>query len=407
MKKILVLDTGKEWGGGTNSLLELVKRVDKNRYSFSAIFLYNYGRNDGVTIGDTLSSLGVEFIYMPIRRQGLGIKSMKECSRAILFYSKTLKRRAVFWIDFYTRINRTAKKIIDVVRKNEYSLLYMNNQPSSNLEGLLAAHLGTALTKGGFSIPIVQHARSNARLLPEEVRLANMYLARMICVSEGLKDSYVKQNIRGDIVRVVYNGIDVTIKPSTPPSQIRQELGIRDAEVLIGMVGSLMKRKGFDLFISSLKRLKESGKGFKGLIIGTGPEVKRLRQFSERLDLADDIIFAGFKNDAISYINALDILVLSSHGEGFPRSILEAMLMAKPVVATNVTGSAELVIDGETGYLVPTNPEKLSQALLRLMDDRGLRELMGEKGRKRVIENFSIEKYIAGVEELFSEVLAG
>ena len=102
----------------------------------------------------------------------------------------------------------------------------------------------------------------------------------------------------------------------------------------------------------------------------------------------------------------MDIFVLPSEKEGLPRVILEAMLMAKPVVACDVTGPSELVVDGETGFLVPVkNPQMLSSALLNFIASNSMIKQMGEKGRVRVLEKFSIDSYVRGVNKIFEEVL--
>lgn len=398
MKNILILDTGKEWGGGTNSLLELLKRIDKNKYHFTALFYNNYKKGNDSEIKSEIEKLGIDFQLIKRKKQPLAVKALKELGRLLLFFSKKAIRHYIFFIDYHFRIKPDSIEIMSILKKQDIDLLYMNNQPSSNLAGMLAAK--------DFEMPVIQHARSNAQLLPKEVKIANQRLARMICVSNGLKFNYLRQGIKKDIVYVVYNGIDTTITPAVSPDIIRKELRINDNEMIIGMVGSLMKRKGFDIFIKALSHLKNTAKNFKGLVIGSGPIIKDLMRLTDTLGLRGYLIFAGFKDDVFSYINAVDILVLSSFGEGLPRVILEAMLAGKPVVASNVTGSSELVIDGETGFLVPAgHPALFADAILKLLENPDLRKQMGEKARKRVIENFSIEGYVNGVEHVFAEVL--
>lgn len=123
-------------------------------------------------------------------------------------------------------------------------------------------------------------------------------------------------------------------------------------------------------------------------------------------NLEKEIIFAGFQSDPISYINAFDVFVLTSEREGFPRVILESMLMGKPVVASKIPGVLSLVVDGETGFLVPPkNPQGFTEKISLLIKDPQLRKKLGEQGRKRILKNFSIEKYVEGVEKVFAEVL--
>ena len=397
-KKILILDTGKEWGGGTNSLLELLKRIDKGRYHFSAVFYANYTRGAGVDIKAELENLGIDFSLLMQRELPVRAKMLKELIRGVFFFSRSLKRYGVFFVDYYFRIKQTSDKLLKIIRNINADALYLNNQPSSNLEGLLAAQHA--------AIPVIQHARSNASLLPIETRIANRAITSMICVSAGLKSNYITQGIQERITTVVYNGIDIARKPGRAREVILNELGIKNNEVLVGMVGSLLKRKRFDIFIRALKDLKDADTQFKGVIVGDGPENESLRQMVNHLGLKGEVVFTGFKADGLSYINVLDILVLSSLEEGFPRVILEAMLMEKPVVVSDIPGPSELVIHNETGYLVPAGrPDAFAGFLRRLLERPGLRAQMGKKGRERVVEQFSIERYVHGVSKVFEEVL--
>ncbi|HCE79350.1 MAG TPA: glycosyltransferase, partial [Thermodesulfobacterium commune] len=151
------------------------------------------------------------------------------------------------------------------------------------------------------------------------------------------------------------------------------------------------------------KQIKEP---FKAVIVGDGPEKEELIKLVRERNLEKEIIFAGFQSDPISYINAFDVFVLTSEREGFPRVILESMLMGKPVVASKIPGVLSLVVDGETGFLVPPkNPQGFTEKISLLIKDPQLRKKLGEQGRKRILKNFSIEKYVEGVEKVFAEVL--
>ncbi|MCX5717114.1 MAG: glycosyltransferase, partial [Nitrospirae bacterium] len=100
-KKILILDTGKEWGGGTNSLLELLKRIDKNRYSLTLLFYNNYKKGTDSDIRTEAEKLGVRFLLLAQEKQPVLVKIAKELSRLIFFFSRRLKRYFVFLIDYH------------------------------------------------------------------------------------------------------------------------------------------------------------------------------------------------------------------------------------------------------------------------------------------------------------------
>jgi len=404
MKKIydiLILDTGKEWGGGTNSLIELLKRIDRKKYNFTVLFYYNYNKGNDSNIQKEIEKLGIKFVLLPQKSQAIFIKIIKEVSRILFFYSKKIKKIIIFWIDYFCKIKPNATRIAKIMQDLQIDLLYMNNQPSSNFEGIIASKI--------TGIPALQHSRIETRLNCFEIKATNLWLKKMICNSYGVKDAFVKQGIDAKKCVVVHNGIDPETKPSISPIEIRKKLGISENDILIGTVGSLIKRKRIiDLIEAFYIVTNHTKNSVKCIIVGDGPEKDSLLKYAKTKKIHDKIVFAGFQSDAISYINAMDIFVLSSEREGFSKVTLEAMLMGKPVVASNVIGPAELVIDGETGFLVMAkNPEALAEKILLLIKNPELRKQMGEKGRERVIKYFSIEHYVKGVENVFEEALKG
>lgn len=395
-KKVLVLDTGREWGGGTNSLLELLKRIDRNKYEFTALFYKNYKAGGSSDIKTELGKVGVGFILLERQEQTLYSKALKETGRTLLSFNRGLKKKYIFKMDYSGRIVPDSKRIATIIKEKGFDLLYMNNQPSSNLEGILAAKEA--------GVPSIQHSRVEVRLNAVEAGAVNKCVSKVICVSRGVMDSLVESGVERERCTVVYNGIDKGFKPLRTPQDIRKEIGCKE-EFLIGTVGSLIKRKRVNLLIDAMEELKGI-EGLKCVIVGEGPEAERLKTEALKKGITDKIIFTGFSTDALSYINAMDVFVLPSEKEGLPRVVLEAMLMGKPVVAFDVVGTGELIVDGRTGFLLKEeNGSALASAIRKLYSDKGLMKRMGEEGRIRVMDNFGIDKYVSGVGKVFKEVL--
>jgi glycosyltransferase involved in cell wall biosynthesis len=207
-------------------------------------------------------------------------------------------------------------------------------------------------------------------------------------------------------MEVVYNGIDQDVKPLIARNDVRRELGVEEDTVLIGSVGSLVGRKRFCDMVDAVAALKEKGKPVVGIVVGEGPERKNLESQIKDAGVKDFFLLPGFKQDPLSYLCAMDVFVLPSRREGFPRVILEAMLMNLPVVACSVAGPLEQVVHGETGYLYDAGDvENLSGFLAHLADSSDLRMRMGARSREVVLEKFSMQAYINGVERVFAEVL--
>lgn len=380
-------------------MLELLKRIDRSKYAFTCVFYDDYRKGDGTSIGEELARLGIDFVRLPRRAQPIVVKFIKELVRALFFFSRRLRRLGVFFVEFQFRIRPDARRIADILRDRRADLVYLNNQPSSNLEGILAARAA--------GLPAIQHSRIDVTLNSIEVNIANDGLCRIICVSDGVRQSLVRQGVNAANCVVVHNGIDARTRPSQPAAEVRAAWGIGGDEFLIGTVGSLVRRKRVSDLIEAVAALATKERNsIKCLIVGSGPEQSSLAAVAERLNVSDRIVFTGFQADPVSITNALDIFVLPSTQEGLPRVILEAMLMAKAVVASNVIGPAELVVDGETGFLLsPGDIDSWINALRRLINDATLRKRMGEAGRRRVLEKFLIERYVAGVCAIFDQIL--
>ena len=398
-KKILVLDTGKEWGGGTNSLLEFLRRSDSVKYQFVILFYHNVIKPDESDIRSEVEKLGIQFMTLERRGQPAAVKILKELGRTLLFFNEKLKRKFVFHIDYLFRIKNDARSITKILKDQNIDLLYMNNQPSSNLEGIIAAQEA--------GIRSLLHSRIETDLNPFEVNAVNRSLTKMICVSEGVRKNFIDHGVESSKCTVIHNGIDSRTTPAVSAEKIRHGLKIKDNEILIGSAGSLIKRKRFNDLIEVVSRLIRSRPSLqiKCLILGDGPEKENLQKMIDRSGLNGNIILGGFKPDAISYINAMDIFVLPSEREGLPRVILEAMLMKKPVIASCIPGPSELIINERTGFLFqPGNVGELYGRISSLLSSAVLREGMGESGRKRVVDHFSIEQYVDEVSSILAEV---
>ncbi len=399
MKNILILDTGNEWGGGTNSLLEFLKRADKDRYAFTALFYRNYEKGSESDMRTEMEKLDIAFVLFERKRQPTPAKVLKNLIRSLFFWNKRLANRFVFFVDYHFRIRPNAQEIARNLRDMKIDLIYMNNQPSSNLEGILAA--------GESGTLALQHCRKEAALNSFEVAAVNKWLPKIICVSKSIRQSLIDQGVEAEKCSVVYNGIDSGVIPETVPSKIRKQWRIADDEILVGTVGSLNKGKRVKDLVEAMSIVAlGTVKPIKCIVVGEGREKGHLIEMGCRNSLGDKIIFTGFLSDAISHTNAMDIFVLPSEKEGLPRVILEAMLMGKPVIACDVPGSSELVVHGKTGILVPVgSPDSLAAALLTLIEDSDLRERMGAEGKKRVVSNFTIGNYVKGVEQILDEIL--
>jgi glycosyltransferase involved in cell wall biosynthesis len=388
MIKVLLLDTGKEWGGGTNSLLELLKRIDRQRFAVTACFYHDYGKGSDSSISREMAALDIPFLRLPTLRQPLWAKLAKELARGLLVWAPRLRRAAVFAVDRVWRIAPRARAIAKLLGDGGYDLIYLNNQPASNLEGYLGGELAGK--------PVVQHCRIDVALNAFEIATSNRIAARIICVSNGLAQSLRDQGVDAARIVVVPNAID---SAQAAPQAVRLE-GIPTGAIVIGTVGSLIKRKSIDHLIRALAVRQEQ---LHLLVLGEGPEEVALRRLASALDIAERVHFAGFQERPLPWLAAMDIFVLASAKEGLPRVVLEAMLLGKPVIASRVIGPAELVVPGETGFLYEYGDvQALASHIGELAASPSVRARFGSAGQQRVVEHYSIERYVSGVEDVLA-----
>ncbi len=172
----------------------------------------------------------------------------------------------------------------------------------------------------------------------------------------------------------------------------RQQLGLSPDATVIGTVGRLTKQKGYSVLLAAAPLVLTQMPTAHFLIIGTGELAASLQQQAQALGMADRVIFTGARSDIEELLAIMDIFVSSSLWEGLPTVILESMAAGVPVLATQVSGSTELVIDGVTGGLVaPGDPAKLAEGILKLLSNRQLALQMSEQARRFVAQRFSIQ----------------
>ncbi len=195
---------------------------------------------------------------------------------------------------------------------------------------------------------------------------------------------------------VLGNGVDVDsfVRAATQREAVRQELGLT-SEPVVAFTGRFVREKGVAELLGAVAHLRQDRPDLRLLIIGGSlpsdrdPAEAQLAKMVEKLGLHEAIITTGFTNRVAGYLSAADVFVLPSYREGMPRSILEAMALGLPVVATDIRGCREEVVNGETGFLVPVRDSvALAERIGRLIDDTELCQRMGAAGQTRARELF-------------------
>jgi glycosyltransferase involved in cell wall biosynthesis len=225
-------------------------------------------------------------------------------------------------------------------------------------------------------------------------------------VSEATAASHLAAGmVRESELSVVWNGIDVDRwqPDARARCEAREELGVKD-DFLWLAVGRLEAVKDYPSLLRAMTRTPERA---RLLVLGAGPQEGRLAELAEWLGLKQRVRFAGFEPNVLRWMRAADGFVLSSRYEGLPMVLLEAGACVVPVVATDVPGTREVIVDGETGWLAPAgDAEELAKTMMKLMHTPpDARHAMGERARRHVARNFSLEAALDRWERLYANLL--
>lgn len=207
--------------------------------------------------------------------------------------------------------------------------------------------------------------------------------------------------IKRENIITIPNGIDVkSFSVKVNRKKKLEELGIDSNCKIVGTVSRLYEpTKGIKILLEAFN-IVQSKINSQLLVVGSGKDEKKLKQMALKLKI--NVLFLGERNNVAEILPIMDIFVLPSLSEGSPVVILEAMASGLPVVATDVGGSREVVLDGKTGYIVKSgNPIKLAEKIKDFLDNDERRKKFGEEGFRRVQENFSIDKTVSKIESLW------
>ena len=229
---------------------------------------------------------------------------------------------------------------------------------------------------------------------------------RLVGNSRAVVDFYRKVGVPEDRLACIPSGIAAEEPPPVDPTAVRAEFGWAPDAPVVLFVGRLAAQKGVDDLIAALDLLQHVRPDLRSLIVGDGPLRGQLEETAHAFRLLDDAVrFLGHRDDVPRLLAASDLLVLPSLYEGLPNVVLEAMRFRKPVVATAAPGTTEVVIDGETGLLVPLRtPTALAEAIRTVIGDPALARRLGESGRARVEAEFRAETMVARFADLYEQL---
>jgi len=360
---VLYIITELNTGGAQMALWRLLARLDRLRFSPTVACLYN----------------GDKAVAQAIRALGIEVWDARMCHKGDV---------AALW-RLYRRIYRLRPTIL-------HASLFHANLPGRIL-GRLAGVPVVICSERTMAMESQWRYRLNRWTigLVDRVTVVSV-LVRDFCIAHiGLPPRKLV---------LIPNGVELPRAPLASRQEVRIEVGLPLDAPVAGAVSRLDPVKGVRFLIQALTRLG----GVHLAIAGDGPERAALEALAERLGVAGRVHWLGQRGDVQRLLLAFDLFVQPSLHEGLPNTVLEAMAAGLPVVATGVGGTPEAVVDGVTGLLVrPGDPEPLARAISRLLDDPAARQTMGQAGRERVVQHFTVERMVAQTETLYEQLLVG
>ena len=229
---------------------------------------------------------------------------------------------------------------------------------------------------------------------------------RIVVNSSGVRDFYVQHGLPSEKFTVIPNGIGPAAPSDLSRADLLAELELPAAARLIGAVGRLWPQKRIKDLIWAADLLKVIRDDVHLLIIGDGPLRQRLERFRRQVRIEDKVHFLGHRDDVPRLLPHFDALWLASEYEGLPNVVMEAMAAGVPVVASDISGNRDLIVSGETGYLVPLGDRAaFARETRRLLEDAELARRLGEAGRRRMLAEFTVEQMIARHAALYRELV--
>jgi glycosyltransferase involved in cell wall biosynthesis len=209
-----------------------------------------------------------------------------------------------------------------------------------------------------------------------------------------------------DRVVVLHNGVDTSEPRRDVGAAFLTRLGAPPGSPVVAGVGRLASLKGFGVLMEAFREVRESFPGARLLILGEGGQRARLEAVRSRLGLEGSVLMPGHADDVRDILSRVDAYVLSSRIEGMANTLLEAMSVGAPIVATDVSGTTEAVRPGIDGLVVPPdNPAALAEALGKLLGDRDLAARLGESARTRAAEMFGMDRMVHELEGMLKSAL--
>jgi glycosyltransferase involved in cell wall biosynthesis len=294
--------------------------------------------------------------------------------------------------------SRLVEEIRSAAARVRPDLIHGNSLSMGRLTGALATDMG---------VPATAHLRDIVGMTRRAVEQLNANRA-LVVVSQAVRDFHAAQGVDASRMHVVYNGVHA--EPASGGTSLRDELGLPADAFLVATIGQICLRKAQDIFAKAAVLAAPRMPNAHFLMIGERYSAKTESALYEEAihfecamgGLKDRFHRLGYRSDVERLLLQIDLIVHCARQEPFGRVLLEAAAAERPIIATSVGGTGEMLVDSESAILLPPDkPEPVALAMARVREDRALSSRLGSAARQRVVARFSIEQSARGLAEIW------
>ncbi|MDO8525691.1 MAG: glycosyltransferase [Candidatus Omnitrophota bacterium] len=366
--KVLYLSVHTNFGGAEIGLLTTLRNIDRSRFECLVVSIEKKG-----ALGGEIEKMGIRVIYLNSAARIFNLGLVKKIASILRQERPDVLHTSLFYANFFGRL-----------------AAFFHKAP------VLVSEERSMYTEKRFYHIIIDNLLSHMT-------------DRIITCSKSVTDFTLRQEkISADKFHLIYNAVDAArFRVSRAKMDMRLILGLGAGDFIIGSVGSLIPKKGHRFLIEAFAALQKDIRPAKLVIAGDGESRGDLVKMAADLGVGSEALFLGFRYDIPEIMKAMDIFVLPSLQEGFPRAIVEAMYMGLPVIASNISGIPEIISDGENGFLAAAgDPQALADKIAILYKDPGLRNRMGLKAKGKIESGYLPQDYINNLQSLYLELLS-
>jgi L-malate glycosyltransferase len=340
----------------------------------------------------------------------MGLRALGHRTLLVANPSGELRQRAKEGLDLLPLAPRTemdlnaAWRLSRFIKQLRPDVLHAHD-PHAVAMAALALSMSTQLAKP----PLVASRRVDFHLRGSALsRWKYRQVDCFICASDAIRQMLMGDGVPEMRAVTVHEGIDLGHVEAAPAAKLHEELWLPHHAPLVGNVAALVPHKGQRHLIEAAMLVLPQVPDARFILAGEGELRPALERQIREHHLEKHVLLVGFRPDVLSLHKAFDIFVMSSLTEGLGTSLLDAMACGKPIVATTAGGIPEVVVDGETGFLVaPRDHEGMARAIVSLLKDEALRRRMGEAGRTRARVHFSAERMVQDTLRVYQRVTHG